>query len=225
MWTYHHSYFISESDYNDLLTPWGGHKFFGYDLVANTNPQQIVELGTEKGTSLFTFEQAIKDLNLECKLIGIDTQEGDLNTGPYEGDKIYEGVQRILTLHFPEVKIRLIRDLFDHCLEQFDNHSIDILHIDGLHTYEAVQHDYETWKTKLSPHGVVLFHDTTVEKEHFGVNRFWAEVSAEFPQNLSFPFSNGLGVEFKSMETPCPQPDEAEKNYLLKTISAFNMLY
>jgi hypothetical protein len=55
-------------------------------LLINTKPKRIVELGTEKGTSLFTFAQAIKDLNLECELIGIESWEGDLNTGPYEGD-------------------------------------------------------------------------------------------------------------------------------------------
>lgn len=69
-------------------------------LLINSKPKRIVELGSEKGTSLLTFAQAIKDLNLECELIGIDTWESDLNTGPYEGDKIHKGVQNILNQLF-----------------------------------------------------------------------------------------------------------------------------
>ena len=62
---------------------WSGHYFFAYDLVANIKPNLIVELGTHKGNSLFSFAQAIKDLKLDTELHGIDTWEGDEHAGFY----------------------------------------------------------------------------------------------------------------------------------------------
>jgi predicted O-methyltransferase YrrM len=42
------------------------------------------------------------------------------------------------------------------------NDSIDFLFIDGDHSAEAVQHDWDSWHRYVAPGGIVAFHDAAV---------------------------------------------------------------
>src|SRR5205814_2071290 len=88
----------------------------------------------------------------------------------------------------------LLRMRFDAAAERFAPGSIDLLHIDGLHTYEAVRHDVDVWLPKVSGRGVVLFHDTQVRgkrgQQEFGVWRVWDELR-ERQDFAAFEFLHG----------------------------------
>jgi len=87
----------------------------------------------------------------------------------------------------------LIRCTFDQATGLFPSGSVDLLHIDGLHTYEAARHDFETWLPKMSPRGVVLLHGTALRGGDAGVWRLWEEISRNRPHFL-FEHGQGLGV-------------------------------
>lgn len=160
-------------------------------LIALARPRRFVELGTHMGDSYCAFCQAIAEQNVECEAYAVDSWDGDEHTGRY-GPAVYSGLK---DYHDPLYSAfsRLMRTTFDEAAPSFEDSSIDLLHIDGLHTYEAVRHDFETWLPKVSKSGVIVIHDTRVRERGFGVYRYWAELEREY-LCFEFPFSNGLGV-------------------------------
>ena len=188
--------------YLEKTTPgWIGHLPFANWLVLETKPRILVELGTHYGNSYFTFCQSVSTNKTSTQCFAIDCWEGDSQAGTY-GQSVFETVKSFNAQHYAHFSC-LIKKTFDQALSDFDDGSIDLLHIDGLHTYEAVKHDFETWKPKLSSRAIVLFHDISVQKEGFGVLKFWHELKKTHPSNLEFSHNYGLGVIFPSNEI-CP---------------------
>lgn len=182
--------------YTDLGGPWAGHKYFAYDLVRNLKPKKIVELGTHLGCSLFSFAQAVQDEKLNTQLDAIDTWQGDKHAGAYD-ELIFSRAKEIKKVCYPRVKINFIRKTFDEASREYPDNFIDMLHIDGVHTYKMVKHDYETWFNKVKYNGIVLLHDIAVKKWRFGVYKLFEEIQKDL-RTIQFDHSYGLGVVFKN---------------------------
>lgn len=184
----------------DNYSGWVGHKFFIYDLIRNLKPQKIVELGTHWGTSFYSMCQAVKDENYSGKIYAVDTWQGDKHSGFYD-DSIYSTVRLVINRYYRSISTSLIKKTFDEALGYFEDSSIDLLHIDGLHTFDAVKHDFENWLPKVKSNGIIILHDTHETKGDFGVYRLWDELKNKY-QTLDFFHSHGLGIIFLSQKNP-----------------------
>lgn len=201
-WRYNHPTFEVDHIHPAVQdSPWGGHRVFAYDLVSAVRPESIVELGAFVGASLFAFAQAVKDNNLSTSLTAVDTWVGDEHAG-YYGDGVYQFVNDVRSRVFGHQHLRLLRKTFLEARSDVPDNSVTLLHIDGLHTYDAVKEDFETWLIKMAPDGIVLFHDVATEKDYGSVT-YWREISARYP-SLTFHHSHGLGVLFPKGERHLP---------------------
>jgi Methyltransferase domain len=170
---------------------WTPHLYFAYDLVAVLKPRVLVELGVDRGESYFTFCQSAAENKTGTRCFGVDTWRGDQHAGGYD-ETTFAQVSVYNRANY-EAFSTLIRSSFDTALEQFETDSLDLLHIDGLHTESAVRHDFDSWLPKVRPGGVILLHDVDVRGRDFGAWKVWAGLQ-ERGRSWTFHDGPGLGV-------------------------------
>jgi hypothetical protein len=188
--------------YRPEVSTWLGHLPFVSDLIATLRPSLLVELGTHYGESYFGMCQAVEENAVSGMCYAIDTWEGDRQAGYYD-ESVFDDVKTYNDEHYASFS-KLLRTTFDAAQHSFGDGTVDLLHIDGLHTYDAVRHDFETWLPKVRPGGVVLIHDTATRQGDFRVWKLWEELAPQFP-HLEFTHSWGLGV----LRKPGPAGDSA----------------
>ncbi len=184
-----------------VVSAWNGHVPFAHWIVRVAAPRMLVELGTHFGVSYAAFCEAVVREELDTGCFAIDTWQGDEHAGFY-GEEVFVNLRAFHDARYAGFS-RLLRCTFDEALYYFPDGCIDLLHIDGLHTYDAVRHDYESWLPKLSNRAVVLLHDINVRERNYGVWRLWEELRTAHP-TFSFAHSHGLGVVAVG---PQPPPD------------------
>jgi len=168
---------------------WTQHAPFAFWLVTTLKPSLLVELGTHHGFSYFCFCQAVADQKLSTACYAVDTWKGDPHAGHYSED-VWHRVSNINAELYADFST-LLRSSFNDAVDSFAEGSIDLLHIDGGHSYAEVKNDFLTWRSRMSPNGIVLFHDIFVTEPGFGVHAFWNELKKQYP---SFQFEHGYGL-------------------------------
>ena len=181
---------------------WTDHLHFAYDLVAAMKPRLLVELGVDRGESYFAFCQSAAENKTGTRCFGIDAWRGDQHAGGYD-ETTFAQVSAHNRANYNAFSA-LIRASFDAALDQFEPESIDILHLDGLHTETAVRHDVDSWLPKVRPGGIILLHDVNVRRRDFGVWKIWNELQ-ERGRFWTFHGGPGLGVWQKPPALKLPE--------------------
>lgn len=162
---------------------WKGHGMFAINLVEVFKPKVVVDLGVDYGFSTFSF--AYPQIGT---IYGIDWFQGDENTGFRDTFTLVEEKRKELSLS----NVNLIKGDFTEVSKTWDK-VIDILHIDGFHSYEAVKNDYENWIKYCHEESIVLFHDTVSFPNSVG--KFFNELEGF---KIVKEDSAGLGILTKS---------------------------
>jgi len=216
LWTDYDVVFIKGNRMNDWIDSIAStihpyRKFLEW-LVTTKNPDVIVDLGVDYGYSTFVFANALRlcknkiqantpDLNCEALedvkktnsiVYGVDYFRGDEQTGFRD---TYNDAIKIATKNYVD-NLSIIRGDFTDIASIWSK-PIDILHIDGLHTYEAVKRDFESWSKYVKDEGIILFHCTEID--YFGVNKFFKEELTK-GNKLYFKQDCGMGIYTKNQK-------------------------
>ncbi len=148
--------------------------------VLAAKPAVILEIGTAKGATLLGWCRIASS-----KVISVDLP-GGIHGGGYPAIK--QSLYREFVADRPEVSLHLIqadshapatRKLAE---EKLEGSPIDVLFIDGDHSYAGVRADFELWSPLVRPGGLVLFHDILPHKHvaHCEVDRLWNELKTRY---------------------------------------------
>jgi len=148
--------------------------------VAELRPKVILEIGTARGGTLFLFTRIADP---EAVIISIDLPGGPFGGGyPSWRIPLYKsfskGEQKIYLIrkdsHDPQTLRKIKRIL--------GGKKIDLLFIDGDHTYKGVKMDFETYSPLVRKGGIIAFHDICPHppETRCEVSRFWDEIKHKY---------------------------------------------
>ena len=167
-----------------IPSAWQGHVEFAVWLTCRFHPEIVVDLGVDYGVSTYAW-----GISGRSQVIGIDWFQGDAHAGFRDTYSQVLGLGAALAAATTaESPVRIWKSSFEKAATEF-HRTVDVLHLDGLHTYEAVQQDLKNWLPKLSPGGLLVMHDVQAFADSVG------KAFAELPYHkLAFDHSAGLGV-------------------------------
>ncbi|MBT5714353.1 class I SAM-dependent methyltransferase, partial [Candidatus Poribacteria bacterium] len=172
------------------------------EAVAELQPRAVVEIGTGWGGSLFSLAQVADPT---AHLVSVDIP-GGIGGGGYT--RAY--APRFRQFCFPDQQLTCVLDdstrpeVVAHVRESLADRPVDVLFLDGAHSYAGVSADFDNYAPMVRPGGCVLFHDIAHPEgeepsELMQVTRFWDEVKAghdyeEFVRDDPDGYRIGVGL-------------------------------
>jgi len=151
------------------------------DIIRKAQPRVTMELGTCNGGTLFMLTRVSAP---DAFILSLDLPDG-LWGGGYDDKRIplYEAFA------LPTQSIKLLRadshlaSSLDAVRDALNGRTIDMLFIDGDHSYEGVKMDYEMYSPLVTPGGLIGFHDIAYP---CGVTQFWQELKPKYEETYEF---------------------------------------
>jgi len=141
------------------------------ERVATIDPENIMEIGSDLGGTLYVFSRCFPSL---FRAISLDVS--------------YPGRRAEFFRSFHDGVVTIEADSHDpqtvHQVEEaLDGEPLDFLFIDGDHSYEGVKQDYEKYAPLVREGGIIAFHDIVEKPEdawyNDDVHKFWTELRSE----------------------------------------------
>jgi predicted O-methyltransferase YrrM len=160
------------------------------EMVADLKPRCVMEIGTSTGGVLFLLARAAAP---DAMLIGLDLPRatdavGHGGVAPWKERYFrgFAGSRQSIELVLGDSHAATTRS---HVERLLGGRELDVLFIDGDHSYEGVRQDFHDYAPLVRPGGLIGFHDIVADvrtrtgadtKNDAGeVHRFWAELKRD----------------------------------------------
>ncbi len=149
-------------------------------LIKKIKPKMVLEIGTAMGGTLFLLSRYS---SANAVIISVDLPEirvGSRNfpNNPSFFEKFIRKKQKCIFIRGDSHDL----STFKKIKEILDNRKLDLLFIDGEHTYNGVKKDFEMYKSLVKSGGLICFHDI-VPGSYSNVGKvpnFWREIREEY---------------------------------------------
>lgn len=171
--------------------------------VADLRPRAMLEIGTATGGSLLAFTRVCAP---DAHVLSVDLPHGAFGGGyPMWKVPLYKAFATA------DQRLDLIRgdshspQTFAAVEARLAGRPLDFLFIDGDHTYDGVQADFERYKSLVRPGGLIAFHDiapphpdSAAVDDPGDVPQFWTDLTARYAGRAlidpNSPGCFGIGV-------------------------------
>lgn len=142
-------------------------------MVQELNPTNILEIGTERGGTLFIWSAIASEKAISCDLQQMELQ-GELYAKFPPKDSSCE-VKLLVGDSHDEALVHLVENELHGVL-------VDFLFIDGDHSEVGVKQDFEMYKQFVRKGGLIAFHDI-VDNQPLKMNQvqyFWKKIKGQY---------------------------------------------
>jgi hypothetical protein len=159
-------------------------------VIELLRPKVFVELGAEHGVPYCASCQVVEELGLKTRYYSIcSLKPGQQDDGvraeilmklqEYH-DTLYEGLSQ--AVHYK----------FNDAPPDFEDGAIDLLHIRGQHSYDAIKDLFNRWLPRMSDEGIIGLSNMNVREIHRDGRQLWDEFKFLYP-HLEVIYENDLG--------------------------------
>jgi predicted O-methyltransferase YrrM len=167
-------------------------------IIKSKPPKNVLEIGTSNGGTLFLLSRVAAE---DACIISIDLPLGAFGGGyPAWKRPFYKSfAQKCQTIRLIRADSHELgtRDKVEAILQM---NKVDLLFIDGDHSYEGVRKDFEMYHRLVKKGGRIVFHDIVKHRQSVSceVSRYWEEIKLKYSNREIIEDPNqgwaGLGI-------------------------------
>lgn len=177
------------------------------DYIRPSAPKHICEIGTDNGGTTFLLSHMFQSAEV---IIGVDLYV----TNRYRLKRLHRAGQQLRLINGSSHSPRTLRRIRKILGEK----RLDLLLIDGDHTYEGVRQDFQMYRELLGDGGFVIFHDIVQDHQtrfgrhtlaySGGVPLFWQELKPHYDwrEFVLDPMQDGMGIGVLSWDPSVEWP-------------------